>query len=382
MPTVNTLTDAQCKRSATADKPKKIFDGHGLFLLVTPAGGKTWRMAYRLEGKQQTATFGAYPLVSLAAARVKRDDLRLKLANGESPKVAKVKASMTFQGASQTYWEGRKDVSDGYRANALRGLEMHLWPSLGDLPIGAITRELLLEPLARLDAEGKHVYVRRVRVWAGQVFDWAVERGFALTNPAALIRPEKAFGKASVESHAALELDEVPAFMQRLSFERDLLSVLACKWLALTWVRTKEMRMMTWDQVDRDLWRVPRGTMKKRRDHLVPLSTQALALLAQLRARRRSEYVFPSDHRDDRPLSENSVLYLLARMGYEGRMTGHGWRSVGSTWANEQGFNRDAIERQLSHAPDDEVRAVYNRAEYLDLRRQMLQAFADWLLPA
>jgi len=382
MPTVNTLTDAQCKRAATSDKPKKIFDGHGLFLLVTPAGGKTWRMAYRLEGKQQTATFGAYPLISLADARTKRDDLRRKLVNGESPKTAKVKAAMTFQSACETYWEGRKDVSDGYRTNAMRGLEMHLWPKLGELPIGAITRETLLEPLARLDAEGKHVYVRRVRVWAGQVFDWAVERGFAATNPAALIRPEKAFGKASVESHAALELDEVPAFMQRLSFEKELLSVLACKWLALTWVRTKEMRMMTWDQVDRDLWRVPRGTMKKRRDHLVPLSSQAMALLAQLRARRRSEYVFPSDHRDDRPLSENAVLYLLARMGYEGRMTGHGWRSVGSTWANEQGFNRDAIERQLSHAPDDEVRAVYNRAEYLDLRRQMLQAFADWLLPA
>lgn len=382
MPTVNTLTDAQCKRAATADKPKKIFDGHGLFLLVTPAGGKTWRMAYRLEGKQQTATFGAYPLISLADARTKRDDLRRKLVNGESPKAAKVKAAMTFQSACETYWEGRRDVSDGYRTNAMRGLEMHLWPKLGELPVGAITRETLLEPLARLDAEGKHVYVRRVRVWAGQVFDWAVERGFAAVNPASLIRPEKAFGKTAVESHAALELDEVPAFMQRLSFEKDLLSVLACKWLALTWVRTKEMRMMTWDQVDRDLWRVPRGTMKKRRDHLVPLSTQALGLLAQLRTRRRSEYVFPSDHRDDRPLSENSVLYLLARMGYEGRMTGHGWRSVGSTWANEQGFNRDAIERQLSHAPDDEVRAVYNRAEYLDLRRQMLQAFGNWLLPA
>ena len=388
MPT-NTLTDAMCKRAAARDKPLKLFDGNGLHLFVTPSGGKRWRMAYRLDGKPQTATFGPYPVVSLAEARKRRDEVLLTLSKGESPKVERAEKARrgaggpTFKEACEAYWAGRGDVSDGYRDNALRGLELHLWPDLGPLPVGQVTRELLLVPLRRMDAAGKHVYVRRVRVWAGQVFDWAVELGHAATNPAAAIRPEKAFGSSPVESFAALELGEVPAFMQRLAFEGDLQSALACKLLALTWVRTKELRMMRWADIDGDLWRVPKKVMKKGRVHLVPLSRQALALLDVLRARSNgSEFVFPAEHRIDRTISENAILALIARMGYKGRMTGHGWRSVASTWANERGYNRDAIERQLAHAPDDDVRAVYNRAEYLDIRKTMMQEWANWLLAA
>jgi integrase len=381
---VNTLTDAMCKRAIAHENPLKLFDGHGLHLFVTPAGGKRWRMAYRLDGKSQTATFGPYPVVSLADARQRRDEVLLALSKKESPKIAKTRRSdaLMFQSACETYWAGRGDVSGDYRDNALRGLQLHLWPALGATPVGQITREMLLEPLRRMDAAGKHVYVRRVRVWAGQVFDWAVEHGHAQSNPAAAIRPEKAFGRAPVESFAALELSEIPAFMERLGFEGDLQSALACKLLALTWVRTQELRLMRWADIDGDLWRVPKWVMKKRRDHLVPLSSQALALLDVLRERRNGELVFPAEHRNDRPISENAILALIARIGYRGRMTGHGWRSVASTWANEHEWNADAIERQLSHAPDDDVRAVYNRAEYLDIRRRMLQAWADWLLPA
>jgi len=382
MPT-NTLTDSACKRAAAGSSPIKLFDGHGLHLFVTPTGGKHWRMAYRVAGKQQTATFGPYPAVSLADARKRRDELLARLAAGERPKTPKAVGAMTFKKACESYWSGRSDVSDSYRDNALRGLELHLWPDLGTTPVDQITRALLLEPLLRMDAAGKHVYVRKVRMWAGQVFDWAVEWGTAAANPAATIRPEKAFGKSPVESFAALELSDVRPFMERLAFENpDLSSVLACKLMALTWVRTKEIRKMLWEQVDGDMWRVPKQIMKRRRVHLVPLSRQALALLDVMRARRNGPYVFPADHRNDRSISENTVLALIARMGYKGRMTGHGWRSVASTWANEAGFNPDAIERQLSHAPDDETRAVYNRAEYLDIRKRMMQAWADWLLPA
>jgi len=137
---------------------------------------------------------------------------------------------------------------------------------------------------------------------------------------------------------------------------------------------------MKWTEIEGALWRIPKGAMKKRREHLVPLCTQAVALLKQLHARcRGSVYVFPAEHRDDRPMSENAVLALLGRIGYKGRMTGHGWRSVASTWANEAGYNADAIERQLAHEPDDLTRAAYNRAEFIPERRAMLQAFADWL---
>ena len=170
------------------------------------------------------------------------------------------------------------------------------------------------------------------------------------------------------------------SLLQRLALEAELQSVLACRMLALTWVRTTELRMMLWSEIEGDVWRIPAGRMKRRREHLVPLPSQALALLERLRLRARGRvYVFPSDRRLDRPMSENAILYLLHRIGYRGLMTGHGWRTVASTWANECGHSPDAIERQLAHAPGDQVRAAYNQAAYLPERRRMLQAFADWL---
>lgn len=377
MPT-NTLTDQQCRTAKPGPKPRKLFDGHGLHLVVTPAGAKLWRMAYRLHGKPQTATFGAYPLVSLADARGQRDKLRKTLQEGANPKLA-TKRGMAFSAAAEAYWAGRKDVSEGYRGNALRGLQMHLAKSWAK-PIAGIGRADLLAELMVMDAAALFVYVRRVRMWAGQVFEWAIEQGHCSENPAASIDPEKAFGRAKVKSHAALGLAEVPGLLQRLALERELQSVLACRLMALTWVRTQELRMMRWGEIEGDLWRIPEERMKHM-EHLVPLSRQALQILAKMKARSRgSDYVFPSDRRLDRPMSENSVLYLLHRLGYKGEMTGHGWRSVASTWANEGGgFNPDAIERQLAHVPDDKVRAVYNRAAYLVERRTMLQAWADWL---
>jgi integrase len=161
--------------------------------------------------------------------------------------------------------------------------------------------------------------------------------------------------------------------------------VLACRLMALTWVRTQELRFMEWSEFEQEgtLWRIPQGKMKRRFEHLVPLSTQAQAVIATMKARwAGSKYVFPCDagRRKDRPMSENAVLYLIGRIGYEHRMTGHGWRSVASTWANESGrYHNDAIERQLAHTPDNKVRAIYNRAAYLPERRKMMQDWADWL---
>ena len=386
MPT-NILSDLECRKAKAADKPQKLFDGGGLHLFVSPAGAKSWRVAYRVASKPQTKSLGPYPAVTLAAARVARDALKAELRQGIDPMAAKRSArvgrtGITLQAACEDYWSGRKDVSSSYRDAALRALELHLWPVLGQRAIATINRDDLLTELLRLDAAGRHEFVRKVRMWVGQVFDWAVEHGNAPLNPAALIKPEKAFGKTKVVSFAALRPAEVPAFMQRLDLEDDLISVLGCKLLAYSWTRTTELRMMQWDEVDGDLWRIKGERMKRAEDHLVPLSRQALAVINAMRARSRgSKYVFPSSqgHRLDRPMSENAILYLIARIGYQGRMTGHGWRSVASTWANEVGYNPDAIERQLSHVPADEVRAVYNRSAYLPLRREMLQAWADWL---
>lgn len=387
MPTVNKLTDSQCRKAEPGEKPIKLFDGHGLHLYVSPKGAKVWRVAYRLEGKPQTHVIGPYPLISLADARGKRDELRKKLAEGESPKqerAAKAKPVPTLGAAADTYWSGRLDITDAYRMNALNGITHHL-AALCPRPINTITRQDLLDALLAMDRANLLVYVRSVRGWVSQVFDWAVELEHCEINPAALINPKKAFRVPARESHAAVNPSEVTGLLKRLALEDDLQSVRACRFLALTWVRTKEMRSMTWDQLEGEdgawsAWRIPKTVMKKRIEHLVPLPRQAVEILIQQRRHcRGSRFVFPADHTIQRPMSENAVLYLLHRMGYKGEMTGHGWRSVASTWANESGFNPDAIERQLAHIPGDEVRAAYNRAAYLPQRREILQAWADWL---
>lgn len=381
MPT-NSLTDAKCRAAKGGPTPIKLFDGGGMHLWISTSGAKSWRWAYRLHGKPQTMSFGPYPEVSLQAARARRDEEKAKLRQGDDPMAVRraERAGITLIEASTTYWQGRRDITEDYRTNALHGIERHLGPLLGGRNIGTLTRADLLTALNAMDSAGLASYVRKVRMWVSQVFEWAVEQRYASINPAALIRPEKAFGKTSPEHFAAVELGEVPELLHRLSLEGRLQSALALRMLAYTWTRTVELRMMEWSEVTDDLWRVPGPKMKRKKDLLVPLSRQALALLAELKPRcRGSRYVFPAEHRIDRPMSENTVLYLLYRMGYKGRMTGHGWRTVASTWANENGFKSDAIERQLSHTPEDKVRAAYNRAEYLPERRAMLQAWADWL---
>lgn len=385
MPT-HRLTDAACRAAKPADKPRKLFDGGGLALVVLPSGAKSWRLFDRRpDGRQRTTTLGLYPAVGLAEARRKAQEARSAGGAAEDaavPTKTPPRASLTLRQACLDYWKSRADVTPGYRANAIRGLELHVWPELGAAAVGSITRAEVLRVLLALDAKGRHVYVRKVRLWLALALDRCVELEHVPANVARSINPERAFGRRAVEHHAAVPMAEVPDLMARLAMEKDLQSVLAMRLLALTWVRTAELRGMLWAEIDGARWVIDAKRMKRKREHVVPLSRQALAILATLKARAGSSpFVFPAPHRDDRPMSENAVLYLLARMGYGGRMTGHGWRSIASTWANEAGYSPDAIERQLAHAPDDKVRAAYNRAEFMQERTRMLQAWADWLLP-
>lgn len=379
MPTTNTLTDAKIRGAKPAEKAQKLFDGGGLFLFVSPKGAKVWRLAYRVNGKAQTATLGAYPLVSLADARTKRDDIKRGLLAGETP-TKRARKVLTVAEACEEYWGGRNDLSPSYLANAKRALEMHVQPIIGTVPVADLTRDQVMDALRPMNAAKLYEYVRKTRMWLSQVLDWAAENGHCAANVAAGIKADKAFGKAPVEHFAAVRPDEMGVLLQRLELEGDLQSVLACKLLALTWTRTVELRMMEWTELQGDLWIIPAGKMKRRLDHVVPLSAQAQAIIETLRQRSRgSPYVCPGDRDIKRPMSENAVLYLLHRMGYKGRMTGHGFRSVASTWANDNGHNPDAIERQLAHVPQDQVRAAYNRSAYLPQRRAMLQAWADWM---
>ena len=223
MPT-NTLTDARCKAAKPGEKLAKLFDGGGLHLAVTPAGAKTWRVAYRLAGKPQTISLGPYPAVGLAEARGKRDELKATLRDGGDPMAPRKarRAGMTLKEASSAYWAGRTDLSPSYRMNAENAIAQHIEPKLGARPIGSITREDVMGALTPMDAAGLFDYVRKTRMWLGQVFDWAVERGEAALNPCALINPRKAFGRAPVEHFAALDLADVPQLLQRLALEREL----------------------------------------------------------------------------------------------------------------------------------------------------------------
>lgn len=374
----NKLSDNNCKSAKPKDKGFKLFDGAGLFLFVTPTGGKHWRLQYRLDGKQQTMTLGSYPMVSLKEARVKADESRKAIADGTLTK-KKPRAVMSFGDAVKLYWPGRQDVSQGYIDNATRALDMHVLPDIGAIDVRALTKDDLMVSFNRMNAQGLFSYVRKTRLWVSSVLDWAVAQGHADINVARLVDPEKAFGRRTVEHFAWLKPSDMGAFLQRLSLEAELNSVLACRLLMLTWVRTDELRGMRWAEIEGTLWRIPAARMKRKREHLVPLSKQALTLLERLKARRQGEFVFPNDRRVDRPMSENAVLYLLGRMGFGGVVTGHGFRTTGSTWANEAGYPPDAIERQLAHVPDDKVRAIYNQAAYLPIRAQMLQDYADWI---
>jgi integrase len=378
MPT-DTLTDARCKAAKPRERPYKLFDGHGMALWVSPTGTKTWRLHYRVDGKAQTKSLGAYPEVTLAEARQLRDEARRKLRAGQALTTSR-RAALTVEQACRDYWASRADTTAGYRADALRMLELHVWPAIGRHDVASLTRDDVLQPLLVLDAASKPEAARRTRGRLSQVLAWCVERGLCAINHAAGIKPERAFGRRTVQHHAAVDLASVGPLLRRLALEGELQSAIGCRLLALTWARTGELRMMRWDEIDGPLWRLPAGRMKRRRDHLVPLSRQALELVELMRKRQRgSVYVFPAPVRLDRPMSENAILYLLGRIGYSGAMTGHGWRSVASTWAHEAGYAADVIERQLAHTPEDKVRAAYNRAQHLPERAAMLQAYADWL---
>lgn len=386
MPTLNKLSDTQCRAAKPRDKPYKMADGGGLALVVLPSGVKSWRRFYRIDGRLQTATFGLYPAVSLAEARKRAAETR----SAPPAPVAAPVPTLTMRAACDAYWAGRQDCSAEYREHALASLKHNLFAELGAVPVRDLTRAEVLRVLLLIDARGKPEAARRVRMWLAMVLDWCVEREHCQANVARTISAARAFSGRTVEHHASLPLSEVPGFMARLALEAELQSVLALKLLALTWVRTGELRSMHWAEIERDgagvptRWRVPASRMKMRRgvDHLVPLSRQAVELLAVLQQRAGSSpYVFPAERRQDRPMSEAAVLALIGRLGYVGRMTGHGWRSVASTWANEQGWHPDAIERQLAHMPGDKTRAAYNAAQHLPERVRMLQAWADWLLP-
>ncbi|SDD85340.1 tyrosine-type recombinase/integrase [Paraburkholderia lycopersici] len=384
------LTDTAVRNAKPTAEPYKLTDGGGMYLHVHPNGSRYWRMAYRIAGKQKLFAIGVYPDVTLAEARKIRDDAKTLVKQGIDPVTERKRAakqnaddrSNTFEVMARE-WHQTKRASwtASHAAKILGSLEADVFPTLGDRPLVEVTAPELLEVLRTIEKRGALEVAGRVLQRCSAVFRYAIATGRGTYNPSADLRgalktPEK-------RHYAALGHADLPEFVRKVTeYDGDLQTRLALRLLALTFVRTGELRAARWTEFDLDggEWRIPAERMKMRETHIVPLSRQAVDVLRRLEAiNGDGDYVFPSRNGRGAFISENTVLYALYRMGYHSRATGHGFRATASTILNEMGFQPDWIERQLAHAERNKVRAAYNRAQYLVERREMMQVWADYL---
>lgn len=384
------LTDLAIRRSKPKDKPYTLNDGNGLSLLIEPNGSKGWRLRYRFSGKAKLMSLGTYPNVALADARTARDEAKKLIAGGIDPaEVRKAKKreiesrfGNTFEGIAREWYEKRFDRwSPSYAEEMIETFEKDVFPYIGSRPIAEIKPMELLAVLSVLNDRGATEKLRKVRQRCGEVFRYAVITGRAEYNPA----PDlvSAFAPHKKEHYAFLKTDELPEFFRILNtYTGSLIVKLAMRLLILTGVRPGELRQAEWCEIDFDnrLWEIPKERMKMRRPHCVPLSEQALNILEQLKpVTGHYQYIFPGRIHHSKPMSEMAMNVLIRRIGYAGRVTGHGFRHTMSTILHEQGYNTAWIETQLAHVDKNSIRGTYNHAQYLDGRREMLQWYADYM---
>ncbi len=368
----------------------KLAAERGMYLLVQPSGARLFRMDYRRPGtgKRNTLALGVFPDVSLRKARERRDEARALLADGIDPgaqrKAAKDAGADTFEAIARE-WHGKRKPkwTESYATHLMRRLEVNVFPWIGSSPIAKLTAPNLLTMLRRIESRGLIETAHRVHQTCAEVFRYAIATGRATADPTPSLRG--AIPPAAKVHFASIkEPDRVADLLRDIDgYAGHYVTRAALQLAPLVFVRPGELRHAEWAEIDMDKaeWRIPAEKMKMRAPHIVPLSTQAVAILRDLHPLTgRGGYVLPSLRTHERPMSENTVNAALRRLGYDGRtMVGHGFRSMASTLLNEQGWHRDAIERQLAHAERDQVRAAYNYAEHLPERRKMMQAWADYL---
>ena len=382
------LSELKIRNAKPRERAYKIFDERGLFLLVTPTGGRLWRLRYRIGNLEKLISLGAYPDVPLKRAREKRDDARRLVADEIDPsadrKAKRAAMLVTFEGVAQE-WLDLQAKSLAPETISILGSRLNsgLYPYLGSRPVGAITAQELLAALRRIEARGRHETAHRVRALAGRVLRYAVATGRAQHDVAADLKdalaPVKSKNFASVTDPV-----RVGELMRAIDgYTGHPVTALALKLAPLVFVRPGELRAAEWSEFDlpNAEWRIPGTRMKMGEPHVVPLARQALAILRELQPLARGgRYLFASLRTRDRPMSNNTINAALRRLGYSGEeQTAHGFRSMASTLLNEQGFPPDVIELQLAHAERNKVRAAYNKAQRLAERRKMMQAWADYL---
>ena len=386
------LSDMKIAKAKPQKNPKTLFDGGGLFLLITPTGGKLWRFKYRFDGKEKLLAFGTYPEISLVDARQRRDEARKQLAHGIDPgalrkaqKQAETEETETFEViAREWHTKFTPTWTPGHADTIMSRLERDLFPWIGMRPISEIKAPELLSVLRRVESRGALESAHRIRTIAGQVFRYAVATGRAERDPSGDLKG--ALPQPGEKHHAAItDPKEVAPLLRAIDgYQGHYVVKCALRLAPMFFVRPGELRHAEWTEIDLDeaVWNIPAHKMKMKQAHIVPLCCQAVEILTQLKELTGgSRYVFPSVRSFTRPMSENTINAALRYMGYDkDTMTGHGFRATARTILDEVLQVRpDFIEHQLGHAVRDPNGRAYNRTAHLDERRKMMQLWADYL---
>ena len=385
------LTDTAVRNAKPMDKPFKIADSRGLYVLISKAG-KYFRWDYRFAGKRKTLALGVYPDISLKEAREKHEDMRRLLARDIDPmefkkqKKLEVHAEVknAFETVAREWFIKNKSVwTEKHAETIISRLQNNIFPWLGKCDISALTAPMLLEVLRRIEDRGAHETAHRVKQICGQVFRYAIATGRAERDPSfdlgGALTPTRSKSMATIT-----DPEKIGTLMVAIDgYQGSIITRCALKLAPLTFVRPGELRHAEWSEINLDKaeWKIPAEKMKMRTTHIVPLSLQAITVLGEIKPLTgNSKYVFPSLRSGTRPMSNNTILAALRNMGYgKDEMTGHGFRAMASTILHEQGWPSDIIERQLAHAERNNIKAAYNHAQHLPERRRMMQKWADYL---
>ncbi|MBY0483985.1 integrase arm-type DNA-binding domain-containing protein [Nitrosomonas sp.] len=386
------LTDPEIKAAKPKEKPYSLPDGHGLVLLVQPSGAKWWRYRYRFNSTAKMLSMGIYPDVTLKNARNEHARFKELLAQGIDPSQHRqeqkqqeaIAAENSFESIARLWWNhwksGRNERHAGY---TIRRLEADVFPFIGRKPITELTAPMLITVIKKVEARGAMDIAKRVLTTCNQIMRYAVAHGLAERNPAADIKPSDVLKPTKKTNYARLDQKELPELLRKIDeYNGQPLTKLALQLMALTFIRTSELIGARWDEIelDKKQWRIPAERMKMKTPHIVPLSNQAIAVLEKIKDLAADQILlFPSERRDGKTMSNNTILYALYRLGYHSRMTGHGFRGIASTILHERGYSHEHIELQLAHAKRDAVSASYNHALYLEPRARMMQDWANYL---
>jgi len=389
------LTVKACQNAKPEEKPYKLSDAKGMYLEVAPNGSKYWRLKYRFAGKEKRLALGVFPEVGLEDARDKSDVARKLLAKdvdpsqakAENKRLSKLSSENTFEAIALEWHEVKQSGWTPRHADyVLKRLKADMFPEIGNVPVSDITAPRLLSAIRLIEKRGAHEVAHRALQTCGQVFRYAIGTGRGERNPAAELKGTDTLKPVKRTHYAAIDASELPDFLTALKENEARLYLqtrYAIELLMLTFVRTGELINAQWSEFDLDgrVWTIPKERMKMGKSHIVPLSKQAVEVLKKLfELNGKRSWVFPNQADSQKAMSNNTILFAISRLGYKGRMTGHGFRALAlSTIKEKLNYRHEVVDRQLAHAPRNKVDAAYDRAKFLPDRRKMMQEWADYV---